>query len=59
MNSTNYKKAIFSQRLAGYLMMQGFVLLGMSEDKKKGHKNIFFFNDTPELHKAIWAYSKR
>jgi hypothetical protein len=39
---------IFNQRLAGYLMMNGFVLKHM-EKSEKSNKNIFFFNESDEL----------
>lgn len=44
---------IFNQRLCGYLQMRGFVLVGMAENKHCAGKNVFFFNDTDELRKAI------
>ena len=44
---------IFNQRLCGYLQMKGFVLVGMAENKHCAGKNVFFFNDTDELHKVI------
>ena len=44
---------IFNQRLCGYLQMKGFVLVGMAENKHCAGKNVFFFNDTDELRKAI------
>ena len=44
---------IFNQRLCGYLQMKGFVLVGMAENKHCAGKNVFFFNDTDELRKAM------
>ena len=44
---------IFNQRLCGYLMMKGFVLVAMSENKHCAGKNVFFFNDSDELQKSI------
>ena len=44
---------IFNQRLCGYLQMKGFVLVGMAENKHCAGKNVFFFNDTEELSKAL------
>lgn len=47
---------IFSQKLAGYLMMRSFVLVGMRPNKNNTGKNVFFFNDTPDLQMAIKEY---
>ena len=44
---------IFNQRLCGFLQMKGFVLVGMAENKHCAGKNVFFFNESDELHKAI------
>lgn len=50
---------IFNQRLAGYLMMHSFVLVGMQPSKNKTGKNVFFFNDTEDLQNAISEYKKK
>lgn len=47
---------IFSQKLAGYLMMHSFVLVSMRPNKNNTGKNVFFFNDTPDLQMAIEEY---
>ena len=47
---------IFSQKLAGYLMMHSFVLVSMRPTKNNTGKNVFFFNDTPDLQMAIEEY---
>ena len=44
---------IFNQKLCGYLMIKGFVLVAMSENKHCAGKNVFFFNDSDELQKSI------
>lgn len=44
---------IFNQRLCGFLQMKGFVLVGMAENKHCVGKNVFFFNESDELYKAI------
>ena len=45
---------VFSQRLAATLMLQGFVLKKMGKsDKPNSNKNIFFFNESEDLLKAI------
>lgn len=45
----------YSLRLAGYLMLKGFVLKLMRDDQKSKRK-IFIFNNSPELQKAIQDY---
>lgn len=48
---------VFSQHLAGTLMRLGFVLVGMEAKRNdpKG-RNVYFFNDSPELQEAIANY---
>lgn len=43
---------VYNQRLAGYLMMNGFPLLRLSENKRTG-KNDFIFANVPMLHDYI------
>jgi len=45
----------YSLRLAGYLMLQGFVLKLIRDDIKSKRK-IFIFNDSPDLQNAIQDY---
>ena len=48
---------VFSNRLAGYLMLSGYVLKRMGKsDKKDSNRNIFFFNESPELLQKIEEY---
>mgnify|MGYP000058217793 CR=1 FL=1 len=44
---------IYSQFKAGYLMMKGFKLHDMAENRKYPNKNVFFFTNIPELHDAL------
>ena len=44
---------VFSQFKAGYLMMRGFKLHDMAENKEFKDKNVFFFSNIPELHVAL------
>ena len=53
------KFIVYSQKLTGYLMQKGFVLIDMRTDLKKSGRNIFFFNDTPQLKSAIDEYMSR
>lgn len=50
---------VYSQRLAGYLMMNGFPLIMLSKNNKTG-KNDFIFANTDELHDFIkkWQIEK-
>lgn len=50
---------VYSQKLTGYLMQKGFVLIDMRPDLKKSGRNVFFFNDTPQLKSAIDEYMSR
>ena len=47
---------IFSQRLAGHLMKKGFVLVKTRPDIKGSGRNVFVFNNTPEIRAAIDNY---
>lgn len=51
-------ETIFSMRLAGRLMAEGFVLVGMEESRRHKGKNVFFFNDSEELQSYIKKYKK-
>jgi len=46
----------FSQKLAGFLLMNGFPLLGIKSDLKKTGRNIYLFQDSELLRKAISEY---
>ena len=50
---------IYSQKLAGYLMQRGFVLIDMKEDIKPTGRNVFLFKNTPQLQSAIDEYKSR
>ena len=52
-------KISYKQKMAGYLMQRGFVLIDMQPDLKKTGRNVFFFNDTPQLKSAIDEYMSR
>ena len=53
---TNKKMPIFSQRLAGYLMQHGFVLMNMAPNQKQPDRNVFYFVDSAELEAKIAEY---
>lgn len=50
---------VFNQKMAGYLMQKGFVLIDMRPDLKNTRRNVFLFNDTPQLKSAIDEYMSR
>ena len=49
-------KQIFSLRLAGYLMQQGFRIRRIHHNLKETDKDVYLFDDTPELEKAMLEY---
>lgn len=49
---------IFSQKLAGYLMFRGFVLVDMDENRNQAGKHVFYFNDSADLQAAITDYKQ-
>ena len=57
MNKDIKEYIVFSQRMAGYLMMNGFVLKRLdltNKDNKK--RNIFIFNNSPNLLEYVESY---
>lgn len=51
-------KQIFSLRLAGFLMFNGFRIKRIHHNLKEIDKDIYLFDDTPELEKAMFEYKK-
>lgn len=53
--------AIYSMRLAGYLMVNGVPILKIVPDKKDKTKNNFIFANTEKLHNLIdeWNLQKK
>ena len=50
---------IYSQRLAGYLMLHGFVLVEIRKNEDGSGRNVFYFNDSSELQQTIRQYTER
>ncbi|WP_354702701.1 DUF5659 domain-containing protein [Brevibacillus panacihumi] len=50
-------KVIHSQKLAGYLMARGFVLVGTEPDRRGNGRNVFLFRKSDELERAVTKYS--
>lgn len=58
-NQTEKKNiTIYTQKLAGYLMLRGFVLIATEPGKNKSGRNVFFFKNTPELRQAVKDYTE-
>lgn len=48
---------IYNQKLAGYLMQQGFVLKRMEKTtQENSNRNVFIFNNTESLIQIIKEY---
>lgn len=56
METKNRTFTVFSMRLAGYLMLQGFVLEDIAPNRKTPDKRVFFFKDGDEIQEAIATY---
>lgn len=50
------KYIVFSQKVAGYLMLHGQSLKMIDKSKKNPSMNVFIFNDTDELRLLISKY---
>ena len=50
---------IYSPRMAGYLMLRGFYLIRIEQNKKRPGNNCFAFFDTPVLKAAMSDYINR
>lgn len=50
---------VFNQTLAGFLMMNKFILKRMGKSNKQGSNlNIFFFNESEDLLRKVEEYKK-
>jgi len=58
MTSSNREKymIIFSMKLAGELMAQGFPMVNMRQDIYEPNKKVYIFNNTSDLQNAIYSY---
>lgn len=55
-NSNKKTLPIYSMKLAGLAMYRGFVLQFVDKSKDSSGRNIFYFNNTPELVDFINEY---
>lgn len=46
----------FSQKLAGFLLNNGFSIVGVKSDLKKTGRNIYLFQDSELLKEAVNKY---
>jgi len=46
----------FSRKLAGFLLMKGFDLIGLKSDLKMTGRSIYLFRDSSLLRKAVNDY---
>lgn len=51
-------KYIFSQKMAGYLMLNGFVLLSIENNIKDKNKKVFLFKESNALLSTMEQFSK-
>lgn len=51
-------KQIFSLKLAGYLMMNGFPIKRIHHNLKIRNKDIYLFEDTEKLRQAMLRYKE-
>ena len=51
-------KQIFSLKLAGYLMMNGCPIKRIHHNLKVKNKDVYLFEDTPELLRVMSEYKK-
>lgn len=49
-------KTIYNMKMAGYLMLKGFVLLDIATNTNGTGKKVFFFKQSPELEKSMKEY---
>lgn len=51
-------KYIFSLRLAGYLMMNGFRIIRINHNLQKQGKDVYVFENSEEICRAMEVYTK-
>ena len=58
MKNNKMYKQIFSLRLAGYLMFNGFRIRRIHHNLKEIDKDVYLFDDTSDLENAMIEYKK-
>lgn len=59
MESKQKFMTVFSLRMAGYLMMHGFVLMDMRDHIDGSGKKVFYFVKSPALEKIMYEYKTK
>jgi len=49
---------IYSQKMAGYLMLRGFILQDIKRNYDNSGRNIFYFKESDELKKSIKQFNE-
>jgi len=49
---------IFMRRVAFRLEMRGFKVIKIEENKRKPQHNVYYFEDTLELHNALFEVTR-
>ena len=49
-------RTIYSMKMAGYLMLKGFVLMDIAENTNGSGKKVFFFKQSDKLEKAMGEF---
>lgn len=52
-------QVVKNQKMAAHLMTLGFRLIKMDVDKLNPRKNVYLFNNTPQLHEAMAKYPRK
>ena len=47
---------VYTQKLAGHLMMLGYVLIDLAPNERDTRKNVFYFKDSTQIKEAIQTY---
>jgi hypothetical protein len=51
-------KTIFSQKLAGFLMQKGFVLMDLADSNDNSGRKVFYFKQSNVIEDAIKEYKQ-
>lgn len=51
-------KTIFSQKLAGFLMQRGFVLMDLGDSNDNSGRKVFYFKQSNEIEDAVKEYKQ-
>ena len=57
-NTTKKTYTVFSQKLCGELVAQGFILINVSRHRQYPDKNVYHFSDSDNLRRAVELYKE-